>query len=49
MKRILVLVLMLITMICSSVNAAITTDAGVLGGLERNSDLYSYLNMYHYI
>ncbi len=48
MKRILVLVLMLITMIFSSVNAAITTDAGVLGGLERNSDLYSYLNMYHY-
>lgn len=25
-----------------------TDDAGVLAGLESNSDMYSYLNYYHY-
>lgn len=25
-----------------------TDDAGVLAGLESNSDMYSYLNHYHY-
>ena len=25
-----------------------TDDAGVLAGLESNSDIYSYLNYYHY-
>lgn len=46
MKKVLVLGLLQITA-CGIVSAN-TDDAGVLGGLESNSDIYNYLNTYNY-
>ncbi len=47
MKKI-VTMFMILASLWGSVCYAMTDDAGVLGGLEKNDNLYNYLNMYHY-
>ena len=51
MKHLLVKLLLSSILILSCIGQtafAKTDDAGVLDGLESNSDMYSYLNYYHY-
>ena len=51
MKHLLVKLLLSSILILSCIGQtafAKTDDAGVLAGLEANSDMYSYLNYYHY-
>ena len=44
----LLLSFMLIISCMGQIAFAKTDDAGILAGLESNSDMYSYLNYYHY-
>ena len=51
MKYLLVKLLLSSILILSCIGQTVfakTDDAGVLAGLESNSDMYSYLNYYHY-
>ena len=51
MKHLLVKLLLSSILIISCIGQTVfakTDDAGVLAGLESNSDMYSYLNYYHY-
>lgn len=51
MKHLLVKLLLSSILILSCIGQTVfakTDDAGVLVGLESNSDMYSYLNYYHY-
>lgn len=51
MKHLLVKLLLSSILILSCIGQTVfakTDDAGVLAGLESNSDMYSYLNYYHY-
>lgn len=51
LKHLLVKLLLSSILILSCIGQtafAKTDDAGVLAGLEANSDMYSYLNYYHY-
>lgn len=51
LKHLLVKLLLSSILILSCIGQTVfakTDDAGVLAGLESNSDMYSYLNYYHY-
>ena len=51
MKHLFVKLLLSSILILSCIGQTVfakTDDAGVLAGLESNSDMYSYLNYYHY-
>ena len=51
LKYLLVKLLLSSILILSCIGQTVfakTDDAGVLAGLESNSDMYSYLNYYHY-
>ena len=51
LKHLLVKLLLSSILILSCIGQTVfakTDDAGVLAGLESNSDMYSYLSYYHY-
>ena len=51
LKHLLVKLLLSSILILSCIGQTVfaeTDDAGVLAGLESHSDMYSYLNYYHY-
>ena len=51
LKHLLVKLLLSSILILSCIGQTVlakTDDAGVLAGLEYNSDMYSYLSYYHY-
>ena len=51
LKYLLVKLLLSSILILSCIGQTVfakTDDAGVLAGLESNSDMYSYLSYYHY-